>query len=403
MRRLLWVGDACVASGFARATHHTLDVLLHTWDVYVLGLNHYGDPHPYPYPVYPAMTGGDYLGVRRLAKLVQTLQIDVVVLQNDVWHIPGYLKALKEAELDVPVVGSIAVDGKNCQGFKLNGLSLAIFWTAFAETEARKGGYTGPSVVIPLGVDLDIYRRYDQKQARAFLAAMPGSPSLAITEKTFIVGNLNRNQMRKRFDLMVEYFCDWLDADHPDDVVLMLHACPTGETEYDVEQLMTYRGYRDRLVMIKPDIGQGIPEKYLPITYSCMDVYFSTTQGEGMGLPALEAMACGIPCILPDWAAYGDWARDAAWLVPCSSHAATTGRLNVIGGIPDGVLAVEALRHLYGSPELRERYRQRAWERIAEPRFRWQNIGTAFQQAMDDTLHVPMIDEQTWQDMEVTP
>jgi hypothetical protein len=36
------------------------------------------------------------------------------------------------------LVGAIAVDGKNCRGADLNGLDHVIFWTKFAEDEARK-------------------------------------------------------------------------------------------------------------------------------------------------------------------------------------------------------------------------------------------------------------------------
>ncbi len=38
--KLLWVGDATVATGFAKVTHNVLDVLKEHWDVSVLGLNY---------------------------------------------------------------------------------------------------------------------------------------------------------------------------------------------------------------------------------------------------------------------------------------------------------------------------------------------------------------------------
>lgn len=282
------MGDANVASGFAKATHYTLATIEKSWEVYVLGINYTGDPHPFNYPIYPAWVGGDALGINRLPKLVKELGIDLVVIQTDVWHVPKYMDALLEEEIFVPVVGLIAVDGKNCQGHKLNRLSKAIFWTKFGESEAKLGGYTGPSAVVPLGVDLTIFQPYDQapiRKATKYLDTGKSHPN----EDSFIVLNVNRNQHRKRLDLTVEYFCDWVEWRNPENVYLMVHAAPTGDTEYDVAQLMEYRGMRDKLILMQPNIGKGIPESHLALTYCYADVMLSTTQGEGWGL-----------CVSPD-------------------------------------------------------------------------------------------------------
>ena len=67
MRRLFWVGDAVASTGFARATHKICDVLRETYEVHVLGINYHGDPHPYPYTIYPAWVPfGDAMGQRRM-------------------------------------------------------------------------------------------------------------------------------------------------------------------------------------------------------------------------------------------------------------------------------------------------------------------------------------------------
>src|SRR6185295_12501646 len=119
---LLWVGDACVPSGFARVTHQVLETLRKTWDVFVLGLNYHGDPHQYPYEVYPCLPGGDGFGVGRIKELADKLGPSLIVLQQDPWNFQLYLERIKT----VPVVGIVAVDGKNCRGSELNGLKLAI-------------------------------------------------------------------------------------------------------------------------------------------------------------------------------------------------------------------------------------------------------------------------------------
>src|SRR6185369_9240352 len=100
-------------SGFARCTHHTLEEVRKTWDVHVLGLNYRGDPHDYPYPIYPAALGrvDDLFGLNRVSPMVQKLRPDVVVVQNDPWNLPMYMELLRH----VPTIGALAVDGLNCQ------------------------------------------------------------------------------------------------------------------------------------------------------------------------------------------------------------------------------------------------------------------------------------------------
>src|SRR5688572_7179254 len=153
-RRLLWIGDAGVNTGFARCTHEIVKDLATKFDVHILALGYDGDvPTPLPWPIYRAGAGQDPIGVSRVAALVSKLGPSVVVLQNDPWNIPHYL----ERTGNCPVVGIVAVDGKNCRGTQLNGLACTVFWTTFGETQARLGGYTGPSAVVPLGVDLETY------------------------------------------------------------------------------------------------------------------------------------------------------------------------------------------------------------------------------------------------------
>lgn len=375
--KLLWIGDAVAATGFARATHYTLDVLRETWDVTVLGLNYLGDPHQYPYPIYPCYPGGDAFGYGRTKEIVGKVKPDLIVLQNDPWNIPAYLKLIKQVDENVPVAAVVAVDGKNCRGTPLNDLDLAIFWTRFGAEEAKLGGYLGQSEVIPLGVDLDIYKPLPRGEARATL----GLPEHML--KGFIVGNINRNQPRKRLDLTIAYFAEWVKTRNVQDAYLYLHVAPTGEESYDVTQLMHYYGMKGRLILSQPDRGLGDPESFVVQAYNCFDVQVTTTQGEGFGLTTLEGMACGIRQILPAWSALEEWAKDAALMIPCHETITTPNTINVVGGVPSRKEFVEALDLLYRSEDVREDYRVRALALAARPEYRWRNIGEKFAETLE--------------------
>ena len=376
MRKLLWIGDACVSTGFARSTHRILDVLRHTWDVSVLGINYNGDPHDYPYPVYPASPGGDLFGLGRVSQMVSAFTPDIIIIQNDPWNIPEYLKRVG----NIPTVAIVAVDGKNCRGRGLNGLAAAIFWTRFGEHEAQLGGYSGPSHVIPLGVDLELYCPGDRQTARKEL----GIPKKCLD--AFIIGNVNRNQQRKRLDLCIEYFAKWLRKRGADDAYFFFHTAPTGDNGYDVKQLAHYYGVANHLLLAEPDIGRGVEEDDLARTYRSFDVMLTMTQGEGFGLPTFEGMACGIPQIAPDWSALGELCAGAALLVPCTTIACTPNKINVVGGIADREATIEALDNLYLDADLRRSLIAAGLARVSEDRFRWGNIGVAVGAALDEAL-----------------
>lgn len=379
--KLVWIGDAVVETGFSRITHQVLDVLRHEWDVYVLGINYRGDPHDLPYPVYPAARAGrseGLFGVQRTAQLVTEVKPDVVMILNDPWNVPEYVKKVGNAN----AIASVAVDGLNCRGGALSGLSACIFWTEFGLREAHRGGFSGQAAVIPLGVDLETYQPVDKVEARQRL----GMPPALQSEDVFIVGNINRNQPRKRLDLTIRYFAEWVRGHQIGNAFLYLHVAPTGDQGYDIDQLCEYYGISSRVLAVQPNIGKGVPPHVLARTYNAFDVQVSTSQGEGFGLTALEGQACGVPQIAGDWAALGEILADSAMLVPCTTTATTPNMINAIGGIPDREEFIKCLHTVYTDEAIREVLRRRGLQNAAKDCYRWANIGAAYSRVIDQAL-----------------
>jgi glycosyltransferase involved in cell wall biosynthesis len=389
-RKLLWIGDAGCDSGFARATHKTLEVLRRTWDVVVLGINYRGYPHEYPYKIYPAyVPGGSLMGDKTLLEIYAKERPDLIVIQNDPWNVPRYMEKIRALKQQPVVVGAIAVDGKNLRASYIQDLDYAIFWTGFAEYEARAGGFFKPAGVVGLGVDLEIYKPGDRLAARKTI----GLP--APCHSGFIVMNTNRNQPRKRIDLTFEYFAEFVHKNKLDNAYLYLHVCPTGDVGVDCEQLTRYYGLRGKVLLEQPGVYEGYTEEELVLTYQAADVQISTTQGEGWGLTTLEGMACGIPQVVPDWSALGDWARPAARLVPCTSHGVTFGGVNVIGGVPDKKDFIASLETMYYDGAWRERHAAAGLALAHQPQFRWENIGLRFTEEVDKAWRLRRVESSS--------
>jgi D-inositol-3-phosphate glycosyltransferase len=387
--KCLFVGDGCVATGFARMNHAYIDGIKDTWDVSMIALNYHGDPHTYPFDIYPALARGSDSpwGEKRIPELVAKIRPDLIVVVNDPWNFPPYLRAAG----NTPVVASVAVDGKNCRGAALNGTRHAIFWTEFGLREARQGGYTGSASIVPLGVDLSVYHPTEQAESRRRI----GLPARLRGGDTFIVGVVGRNQPRKRIDLALMYFAEWIKSTGNMDAYLFLHIGPTGDRGYDVEQLAAYLGVANRVIVSEPEIGHGMAEENLKYIYGSFDIMLSTTQGEGWGLTHMEGMACGIPQVLPDWSALGEWAKDVAHLVDCTSVSCTPNNVNAIGGIADKAQVIEALQQFY---EHRPTYGQMMSDKglafVKQPQFRWDAIGTEFARALDVAMSPTLLQER---------
>jgi len=385
--KCLFVGDGCVATGFARMNHAYIDGLLPAWDVAMLALNYDGGPEAraFPYPIYPTSTRmtTDRWGTARLPQLVTQLRPDVVVVVNDPWNIPSYMQRVGET----PVVASIAVDGLNCRGLGLNGLKHAIFWTQFGLDQARLGGFTGPASIVPLGVDLSVYHPTEQAESRRRI----GMPAQLRGSDTFFVGVVGRNQPRKRIDLAMMAFTQWIRSTRNNDAYLFIHEGPTGDQGWELEQLAAYLGIQNRVIISAPEIGHGIAEENMKYVYSAFDVMITGTTGEGWGLTHMEGMACGVPQILPSWAALAEWANGAAQFVSCPTFACTPTNINVVGGVPDMQEMVDSLELLYRNPNYRDELREIGLERVSRPEFRWQHIGQAFREILDNVLAPPQL------------
>ena len=385
MRQLLWIGDAVADTGFARSTHKILETVHKYWDVSVLGLNYRGDPHGYPYPIYPTYIQ-DGFGLRRLPEIIDKVRPELIVIQNDPWNLPAYMKPLAT----FPIAAVMPVDGLNCRGMALNGLRVAFFWTRFGFQQARDGGYTGPAGIIPLGVDLDIYAPGDRDEARDFLGLPPKY------KDGFIVGNVNRNQPRKRLDLTIRYFASWVKKYSISDAYLFLHVAPTGESGVDCDQLARYYGVQNRLIMSDPGIYRGIDERRLALLYSLFDVQVTTTQGEGWGLTTMEGMACGVPQIVPEWSALAEWA-EAAVQIPCKTTATTFDSINVIGGIPDEDNFIFALNKIYQDAHWREDLVSRGLNLVQKTEYRWETIGERFAVGLDEAMEIPFVQQKEFE------
>jgi glycosyltransferase involved in cell wall biosynthesis len=124
--------------------------------------------------------------------------------------------------------------------------------------------------------------------------------------------------------------------------------------DLDLENMVRFTGY--------------IPQEELPLVYNLASLFVYPTKYEGFGLPALEAMACGVPVITTKIASLPEIVGDAGILIPSNN-------IEELFNAMSRVLEDQALREkLTSDGQLRAK--KFSWERTAQ--LTWQ----VYQQVM---------------------
>ena len=376
--KLFIIADAGVDTGFAQVTHNLVEHLHLRYEVHIMGINYYGDPHPIQSKAKlynpSARAQGDYYGTARVKELLRSIEPDIVFLINDPWVAASYvplLKGYKGAKvLYTPIDGT---NIKNDFITPLNDFTHIVGYTQFGVTELLKGGLTVETSVIPHGVNTKLYKPIDMKEARE----KNGFPM-----DWFIVNITDRNQIRKRIDLGFYYFSEWVKrtGKTADQVKLHYHGAMEDEG-WDLFQLADALGIHDYFIITAPNItaANGLPLELMPYVYAPANVGLSTTMGEGWGLTTHERMAMRVPMIVPKYSALGEWANGGVHYTEISNIPYfNTKALNTKGGIATLESTVDALETMYVDAAYRQHVAEAGYKLATSAKFNWRNIAQQF-------------------------
>lgn len=207
-------------------------------------------------------------------------------------------------------------------------------YSRFGEASMRAAGLD--PLYVPHSIDTSVYR------PRADAKTHIGLPS-----DRFLVGMVSTNKgtapSRKAFDVAFRAFA-LFQRTVSADAILYVHSERDGLMQgIDLPVLAShYEIPEDNLIFADQRairLGTITPGEMAYI-YSAFDVLSFATMGEGFGLPALEAQACGTPVILSDFSAQAELAG-CGWKVPGQlwfDHMQAADMM-----IPSDVVMVEAL------------------------------------------------------------
>ena len=145
-----------------------------------------------------------------------------------------------------------------------------------------------------------------------------------------IILNVNRNDFRKRLDLTIESFYEYMMSQPESKAHLILkteHHKPHDSQSHDLQAINAEmaeaygENFGSRILVL----DEKLTLEELNMLYNVADVFLTTTSGEGWGLTAFEAMSAGTRCIVPANTCYSEYFPPSLQ-VETKPHPIATGR-----------------------------------------------------------------------------
>lgn len=306
--KVIFYGDSpTCATGFGQVSRNILPALQESgrFDVDILGINYWGDPHEYPFRIWPMAINGqkDPYGRQRLQQHLMDprLDFDILFFLQDTFileFLPALLTNLKQAGKRFSSVFYYPVDGipKASWIEAANAVDFPVTYSEFAREQSVA---LVPEIeeklhVLPHGVNPKVFFPADPKQVAEFRKNFFGPQA-----EKFIVTNVNRNQQRKDIPATIRAFKEF--KKHRPDSLLYLHMAAVDQGWNLPEVLKSFELDIRSDVILPQNFtpSGGFPLEVVNLIYNASDCVISTTVGEGWGLSWTEAMATKTPVIFP--------------------------------------------------------------------------------------------------------
>lgn len=399
MKILYWGDSPTVDTGFGVVAKNLLPRLeSYGHEVYVLGINYYGDPYDhteFQFPIWPVDKGSLDLmyGYQKFWYLEDQIQPDLIFLFNDPWCTEKLMSMRPPTDRHPKIMTYYPTDGgplKKSWLEMLDKFDAQVCYSNFAERviiESNDNKRPKNLYQIYHGVDTDIFKPLNQSECRL---------RLGITVDSFVVGMVARNQPRKRFDVLAKAFAEF--AKDKDDAKLYLHTT-LHDVGWDIPDLTKQLGIDKKLIIttdVRPD--RGVSPQQLNMIYNTFDVNCLISLGDGFGLPVAESMATACPQLVSNHSCLqelveghgGLTAKTAAWVM-------NTGGFNTWGQLTDYKDIADKLNVLYYSKDLRMQLSDQAYQFIRQPKFSWDYAALEFNKIIRKIFHILEVRDGTEQ------
>ncbi|MBV5347945.1 glycosyltransferase family 4 protein [bacterium] len=312
---LAYCDSPSVATGFGTVSRNVLAQLYKSgkYDIDIFGINYHGEPHSFPYRIWPAMDyqAGDPYGRKRYCHFAAQHDFDIMWVLQDTFivdflpELTSYLKNNRTTPFRTIMYYPIDSILQEEWYKNIKPINRLVAYTDFGKQAYLKHDDTRSIDVIYHGVDTAMFKPLSKEEASKFRKHYFGNNS-----DKFIFMNINRNQQRKDIPRTIQAFKEF-QRFVPESILYlhMAHVDQGWNIPSLLEQMNLVLG-KDVLLPEKMEPNQGYPVDIINYLYNACDCVLSTTLGEGMGLSWIEAMATKTPVIMPNNTAMAELITD---------------------------------------------------------------------------------------------
>ena len=315
-----------------------------------------------------------------LCDVIRSEKPDIVFIYNDILVISGYIEEIRKAftgrtfklwaYIDTMYNGipQKFIDNLN------RDVDRVFCFTKAWKDEIKQSGLTRPADVLHHGLDNTLFRTIPRDLARQ---------SVGLPRDAFIFLSMNRNQPRKRLDLLVMSFVE-LIVKHPLKPIFMLVISDKGDNGgyqlFDIfSRELKVRSasldmYGNRLMI--SSTNSCYKDEDINVFYNMADACVSCAEGEGFGLCSFESMGVGIPQIVPKIKGYSEYCNtENSLMVEPKYRYYLPQAYNIITGeaqVVDVKDVADAMEQYVFDEELRKTHGARGKETVSK--YTWEKV-----------------------------
>jgi glycosyltransferase involved in cell wall biosynthesis len=316
-------------------------------------------------------------GFDQVADFVTLNKPDVIILYNDMVVVANIMERIikiPNRKFKIIVYIDQVYTPQKSQYIELlnNHADYVMAFTPFWEDTLKWMGITKPTGFLPHGFNPMTHYPVPTNICRDYYN---------LKHDDFIVLSLNRNQPRKRYDLLLKAWAEFVYR-HPDDPVKLLIATAI-KGSWDLMEVYTYelklRGMTitDGLKhVIFIDNPQNLLDEEINILYNLGDISLAVSDGGGFELCTYQQAAVGKPQITSYVGGIKDFftAQNSVILKPAMKIHLDSASVGGEAELIDYLEAVDGLEAYYANSELRKRHGALCREGILK-KYKWSDIG----------------------------
>lgn len=249
------------------------------------------------------------LAFHDLDDVVMELKPDIVISINDNSVLENHVKIIRKLnereKMNVLFIPYIPIDVETFPNEKLKFLNHCdhiLTMTDFCKNVFVNAGVKKPITILYHPMEIDKYYPLSSEERLQARHSILGDQY----DNTFIVLNCNKNQNRKRIDITLEGFAQWVSKTNKKkgEVLLLLKMTETPSVvgggihikEYIEKLSQKYQINFQEFVAL---IQKKLPQETLNQLYNLSDAGINTTSGEGFGIIPAECALTLQPQIIP--------------------------------------------------------------------------------------------------------